>query len=58
LGNRWEGIPYRTIETTGTEPEALTDILKEEITFDFSFQSNLFNKSDFTVIIPLSTKSK
>jgi hypothetical protein len=44
--DRCEG-PYCPIEATGTEPESLPDILKEEISFNLSFQSNLFNESDF-----------
>jgi hypothetical protein len=39
-------VPYCPIEATGTEPESLPDILKEEISFNLSFQSNLFNESD------------
>ena len=58
VGGSIRGVPYCTVETTRAEPEALTNILKEEISFDFSFQSNLFNRSDFTVIIPPSTSPR
>jgi len=43
-------VPYRTIKATGTEPESLPDVLKEEISFNLSLQSDLFNESDFTVV--------
>ena len=46
------GIPYRTIEAAGTEPESLSDVLKEEISFNLSLQSDLFNESGFAVIYP------
>jgi hypothetical protein len=40
-------VPYCTIEATRTESESLPDILKEEISFNLSFQSNLFIRSVF-----------
>ena len=45
-------VPYRTIEAAGTEPEPLPDVLKEEISFNLSFQSDLFNESGFAVTYP------
>ena len=45
-------VPYCTIEATGTEPESLPNVLKEKIAFDLSLQSDLFNESDFVVVLP------
>ena len=53
-----QGVPYRAVEATRTEPEALPDILKEEISFDFSFQSNLFNELDFSVVVRSRNRKK
>jgi hypothetical protein len=50
-------VPYCAIEATRTEPESLPDILKEEISFDLSLQSNLFNESDF-ITYPSPSREK
>ena len=51
-------VPYCTIKATRTESEPLPDILKEEISFDFSLQSNPFTESGFTIYAPPFTKWK
>jgi len=51
-------IPYCTIEAAGTKSETLPDILEEEISFNLSLQSNLFNESDLTVIYPFPSAKK
>jgi hypothetical protein len=43
-------VPYCAIEATRTESESLPDILKEEISFNLSFQSNLFIRSVFKLL--------